>query len=651
MARIAGCPRCSCELFVDDGTAANAWAKCPECLAFFQLGDATWRVVPAAQVVREEPVDAGSVDANAVQDVAARQRFTVSSASFPTLEDVASLGGSIAADVEANLAELPTAASMQQCEPTDSSGPVDLPEWATSGAQIYEGKPAALALGRGSDDLPRSSVLREHEPPAIAATLSEAAAIAESAQDSAGRFDQWFRGEAERAGLELAGLPYDASGTPAERAGVEEDASTIDGTADAATIEYPAAVEAEGRVEPDSERQPPVPSPKVRSTWDDSEQMDRLLADVEMTSSDDALEDPIRHDHVAADLRRELGDEPEADDTSEEDPIGAVAPLIFAAGRVPPRRNSALRMVVGTVTSGVVGLALGYYALLWLKGTEGDFLNIAPHLPSAVLPTEAATGATVNADDDKQRAEIQASYTAPVAESDSSVPRDDGLAADEARSTADDAGMLRPFDEPAAQPLADAPRSDGSLLDPPVFTADELAAALQTALQAERNLAAGDLRDSREVQRAKGLSYSLLCDLAQKAAFVERESSSESLRPLVEDAEQLFRRVLSDSHTRNEVAIIVEKWIVSPHRTHGGVFFAGTISQEVERGSVVECRFDLGSSRSLTVLCPQAAALSQHSSRPVAVVGWIVDAPAEKIRGYSGSAPQAVWASRLISLD
>ena len=121
---------------------------------------------------------------------------------------------------------------------------------------------------------------------------------------------------------------------------------------------------------------------------------------------------------------------------------------------------------------------------------------------------------------------------------------------------------------------------------------------------------------------------------------------------LQQEADGLFRAILATPHTREEVGQIVPKWIASPNRRHGGVFFAGSVASHEAKGSVSECSIDLGGGQSLPVLLP--AALGEQlkgSSTPVAVVGWIVDKPAENVPGYTGTAPQAVFASKLIPLE
>ena len=73
---------------------------------------------------------------------------------------------------------------------------------------------------------------------------------------------------------------------------------------------------------------------------------------------------------------------------------------------------------------------------------------------------------------------------------------------------------------------------------------------------------------------------------------------------------------------------------------------AGTNKQ----GSVAEGTVDLGAGQPLPVLLPPALA-EKTPSGPVAVVGYIVDKPAERISGYTGTATQAVFATKLIPLQ
>jgi hypothetical protein len=96
----------------------------------------------------------------------------------------------------------------------------------------------------------------------------------------------------------------------------------------------------------------------------------------------------------------------------------------------------------------------------------------------------------------------------------------------------------------------------------------------------------------------------------------------------------------------------VLKWIASPNRKQGGVFFAGNVLSCDSRGPVSECSITLPGGQSLPVLIPASAVEQAKASRSsVAVVGWIVNDPSKNVTGYTGSATQAIFAPRLISLE
>ncbi len=158
----------------------------------------------------------------------------------------------------------------------------------------------------------------------------------------------------------------------------------------------------------------------------------------------------------------------------------------------------------------------------------------------------------------------------------------------------------------------------------------------------------GNLTDGHDVARTKGFSYSILADLAQKATFLA--FSGEEADKLQQDADNIFRTTLGTPHAREEVAQIVPKWIASPNRRQGGVFFAGTVVGHDKQGSVTEGSVDLGTGQPMPVLMPPALA-DQPPTGPVAIVGFIVDKPAERVPGYTGTAPQAVFAAKLIPLQ
>ena len=148
------------------------------------------------------------------------------------------------------------------------------------------------------------------------------------------------------------------------------------------------------------------------------------------------------------------------------------------------------------------------------------------------------------------------------------------------------------------------------------------------------------------------MSYAKLADLAQKMVFVDAAAAPEESAKLEQEADGLFRNIFATAHTREEVGQIVPMWIASPKRTHGGVFFAGNVAAHEAKGSVSECSIDVGSGKPMPVLIPAAVGEQlKDSTSPVVVVGSLVEDPAAKVKGYTGNAPQAVFATKLIPLE
>jgi hypothetical protein len=161
---------------------------------------------------------------------------------------------------------------------------------------------------------------------------------------------------------------------------------------------------------------------------------------------------------------------------------------------------------------------------------------------------------------------------------------------------------------------------------------------------------AGDLRDDASVRRTKGASYQRICALAEKVTFIDPASQSSSVGT-VQLVDDFFRETLSDERVRDEVARIVPIWTAYKDRQSSGVFFAGTVHGQTSWGDVVESRIDLGAGDSITILLPEAQADPlKDPAQPLAIVGSIVNDPAEQVSGYQGDATQVVWVGRLIRL-
>ena len=161
----------------------------------------------------------------------------------------------------------------------------------------------------------------------------------------------------------------------------------------------------------------------------------------------------------------------------------------------------------------------------------------------------------------------------------------------------------------------------------------------------------GNLSDAA-VRRKKGMSYETFCNLANALTFVDRSSPSVESEQAIEGADRLFRETLAEPRTQNEASLIAGIWVDSPHRKHAGIFLAGTMSGGQIAGDVYEYQLTTANGSQWTVLRSEPLdPLVEGSTQSLAIIGAIVDKPAEQISGYNGTAKRAIWAARAIPLD
>ena len=159
----------------------------------------------------------------------------------------------------------------------------------------------------------------------------------------------------------------------------------------------------------------------------------------------------------------------------------------------------------------------------------------------------------------------------------------------------------------------------------------------------------GNLQDGKEVARTKGVSYMAIADFAEKATFADSADAAKSQQ----QADEFFRKLLSNAHARDEVAQIVPRWLSHPKRPQNGVFLAGNVKHIDVQGSVIEYTVELNGGPSVVVVVPVTDRSESIGGPkgPIAVVGSIIDKPADDIPGYKGKAPQVVFAKKLLPLE
>jgi hypothetical protein len=640
MARVASCPQCEHDLLVPDDAEPSALVKCPQCRAFFELQHAESRELPSALVVESHPK--------------------------PTMASTASIKSPISDDLSAQAALMADPEPFSKHELKLETGEADV---ASFSAQNSHEKPE-------SDQRPASF----REPRLTEEPQDFEPAGTESHEEAAQRIDQWFR-----SAKTLSDLPALEEGELAGHTSNEmlNSDTHVPGVAPI----NPASDDAElAEHESDLQLESAPIKPNQAAPWDDSQHMDRLLADFEGQPID--TYEPEGHEAATSAHEEQAHFQPASDWTPDES-----LSIPSTVGK-PERKRSVVRTLVVSAFGGIVGLGLGYYALLWLgpalhRGREIDFLELAQYLPKSILPQTFQTEANQSADVPRSEmigdlaasekvvkpeqaappaaatppaaadstaqtpvapAEKLATFTAPAEPAKKSADSDDRYAIPASKNEP----VLR---EPAAlgTPPAKAITESTSKTVPvrvnnaPSFSADEVSTSLAAATAAEAGLVTGNLQDSKEVARTKGASYVAIADFAQKATFADAGDGAKSLQP----ADEFFRKLLSDPHAREEVAQIVPRWLSHPKRPQNGVFFAGNVKHIDIPGSVVEYTVELSGGPSVVVVVPliDKSESIGGPKGPVAVAGSIIDKPTDDIPGYTGKAPQVVFAKKLLPLD
>jgi hypothetical protein len=216
----------------------------------------------------------------------------------------------------------------------------------------------------------------------VSDSMSIASAPAETPDETAERIDAWFRSaktvvdfrdEPDTTRTEPVGLHSPAKESyPEDFAAEPADMNDSTATVDISAVGFGSGVE-----DADFEFDAPTVAPEEEAAaWDDSGHMESLLAEAEnepaaeFTMSDEASEAAEEQDETDADP----------------DWSAKVTASSLLNARKTRRPRSLVRTLIGTTLGGLVGLAIAYFALLWLRGPDLDFLQVAQYLPKSILP-------------------------------------------------------------------------------------------------------------------------------------------------------------------------------------------------------------------------------------------------------------------------
>jgi len=333
--------------------------------------------------------------------------------------------------------------------------------------------------------------------------------------------------------------------------------------------------------------------------------------------------------------------------------------------RTTPRRQhrpAMLRMLIGIVGGGVVGLLLGAYGLLWFRGADGDFLGLAEWLPQALLPTsmrqmaETGDAAAVNSNLGADAAEhLQTSSTPEHAARSDSTRLDSAVVPATATEPVAEATTK---DEESAG-AADAPNGASATIWPttpivrdlrgmPLYSVAQLSEATTAAEAAAPRLLAGDLA-RQESWSTMGPAYIALASLAERFTLTDPAAYGSDMIVAQAAAKEVFHSVLGNTARRADLSLIAARWLEHARRQNQGVIAVGRVAKVRPQGSWTEYSIEipLGPTNST------AAVLTDQTdfavSDELAVVGAIILNPREHIDRYAGDAQQLIVAGYAIS--
>jgi len=312
--------------------------------------------------------------------------------------------------------------------------------------------------------------------------------------------------------------------------------------------------------------------------------------------------------------------------------------------RRKPKRRSTKRKVFSLAASlvlGAVGIPLGLYALLWIKGPAADHFQIAGYLPNSLLPPSMQTATSdeaplANADNSTGRSAAR-NLLAGNLQAEPEEP--ESLAADTQPQEAAAPPVMR--DDQVQVAAAELPTSE-----PPIIEAktgaisarefEELIDAAQLALPA---LVEGDLSTKENVAR-KGHAYMTLCHLAEKWSAVEVDDARRGR--LADEAREVFASVARNSALQDDLALIASRWWSHDGRPTSGYFLVGRV-ERVELTDLGKIGFlAVGNASNSTTIPILWNELPGRPGDQIAVVGAIVVPTAEQVSMLPAGMEQVV---------
>jgi DNA-directed RNA polymerase subunit RPC12/RpoP len=294
-----------------------------------------------------------------------------------------------------------------------------------------------------------------------------------------------------------------------------------------------------------------------------------------------------------------------------------------------PRRKKkrSLTRTLASASLGVVGIPLGLYALLWLRGPSGDMAGIAQYLPSFMLPAsfneldDSNSQALVSDDLEPAEDELVEEMAETLPENDAATP----LAETQPETILDD-----PEVEPAT---ATAPTPEQVTYQGPKFELVEPAefnALFAAAEEAAPILAEGDLNTKESVAK-KGQAYMTFAQLAEKFSYINQPGQTLDQAAQAALAQQLIRTTLRKDVVKRDLPQIALRWWQYPERPSTGMVMIGKIEKLDATDAGIVAIASLGID-GVAPTVPVLLGNTEHQEGDIiGVVGTIMVNPAEQL--------------------
>ena len=330
--------------------------------------------------------------------------------------------------------------------------------------------------------------------------------------------------------------------------------------------------------------------------------------------------------------------------SSEEHPHAGLQPL-----RKRRKKNSLLRLATVFTLFAAMGLIVGQYALLWVRGPSADYMGMMALVPQSMLPSPTSQILAPQIDSTEVLAAEETDSEGDEAESLASESSTSELLADnstpvapEPKPIVQDPLVVTASAEESVEPRQAEKEKPVSLLPPSEITPAEFTELVDEAGRLLPAFLTGDL-STKEARGVKGQAYMTFCRLAERLDVLNRDPAAASTSSRVDEVKWILDNIADSPIARRDLAFIAQKWWGYSARKSSGIVFIG----QVER---------VESQEGYTIYHLSLSDLQQGPTIPVALVsdfefsvgdslgiaGTIVPEPHQALPNYSLDLPQVV---------